>query len=239
MGAAGPTGDTAPTPAPHQTPTAAPPATLPSLPAAESHDDLGQPFSAGSLRAEPPPPEPFDPSKLFPQAPAVPAPMKPPASTSPKPVPVTTGVHPAGPPIEFNFGESPDIPRLTLRALLLTDDDPTPDEIVAHSAGLEGVAASIAILPSGVVSASCDAESGDVGRFVANAPRAYEYLTGLAESMGIEGSGSFTLRSGSGIRTFFIERGICLAVLHGASPFGPGVRDRLVLTARLLADITD
>jgi hypothetical protein len=57
--------------------------------------------------------------------------------------------------------------------------------------------------------------------------------------MGFEGNGSFTLRSAAAMRTFFIERGLCLAVLHTRAAFPPGVRDKLLLTARLLADIVD
>ena len=121
----------------------------------------------------------------------------------------------------------------------MTDEDLTPHEIVNRCAQLPGVGSCLAIAPAGVITSGHDSASGEVSHFAANAPRAHEYLTGLAESMGLEGNGSFTLRSATAVRTFFIERGICLAVLHGKTAFAPGVRDKLVLTARLLADIVD
>jgi hypothetical protein len=141
--------------------------------------------------------------------------------------------------VEFNFGEALDLPRVTLRALFMTDEDLTPNEIVDRCAQLDGVRSCLAIATSGVISSGHDSASEEVSHFVSNAPRAHEYLTGLAESMGFAGNGSFTLRSAAALRTFFIENGICLAVLHGRAAFAPGVRDRLILTARLLADIVD
>ncbi len=233
-------------------PAVAPAAGLPSLslPATEAHEDLGQPFSAASLRAEPPhpalkTPEPFDPSKLFGETPA-PKPAAPftapPVSTTPRrPAPAPAAKAPAQgmPAIEFNFGESGDPVRTTLRALFMTDEDLSTEEIVNRCGELSGLQACLIISSGGVVSSGKDSSCEEVANFTANAPRSYEYLTGLAQSMGIEGQGSFTLRTGATVRTFFIERGLCLAVLHGQAGFEPGVRDKLILTARSLADLIE
>jgi hypothetical protein len=143
----------------------------------------------------------------------------------------------AVPPVEFNFGEAPDLRAVMLRALFMTDQDLTPHDIVDQCARLPGLRSCLAIVPDGVVASEHNAANEDVSHFTANAPRAHEYLTGLAESMGIESKGSFTLRSGNTVRTFFVESKICLAVLHGEPRFEPGVRDKLILTARALAEI--
>jgi hypothetical protein len=230
----------------------APPAGLPSLslPVTEAHEDLGQPFSAASLRAEPPhpapkTPEPFDPSKLFGETPAPkpPAPFAaPPVSTTPRrPAPAPAAKAPAQglPAIEFNFGESGDPVKATLRALFMTDEDLSTEETVNRCGELPGLRACLIISSGGVVSSGKDSSCEEIGHFTSNAPRSYEYLTGLAQSMGIEGQGSFTLRTGATVRTFFIERGLCLAVLHGQAGFEPGVRDKLILTARCLADLME
>lgn len=220
------------------------PAALPaSLPSVETHDDLGQTFSAASLRSEPPAPapapalEPFDPARLFAGA-APPKPAAPPPAPV-APVPVPPAAAPAGPPLEFNFGEVPDMARVTLRAIYDTDQDLTTHEIVDRIAQLPGLRSAIAIIGGGVIASGHDSGSEEVAQFINSAAKSCEYLAGLAESMGYGSSGSFTLRAGHGVRTFFIENGHCLAVLHAKSSFAPGVRDKLLLTARTLGDIAD
>ena len=211
-----------------------PPATLPAMPGTESHDDLGHPFSAASLRAEPPSGSPpaFDPAKLFGSGNA-PARAAAPAAVTARPAPS------ASPPLEFNFGEPVDLTQVTLRALYLTDGDLTPHQVVDCCSQLPGIRSCLVIVSGNVISSGHDSGSEEVQHFTANAPKSHEYLAGLAGSMGIEGDGSFTLRSGTSVRTFFIARGLCLAVLHARSGFAPGVRDKLLLTARCLADLTD
>ncbi len=232
------------------------PASLPKLPSLESHDDLGQPFNAASLQSEPPAkpsaPEPFDPSKLFtgrpaakphaapPAAPAVSAapaaPAAPPAPAPPAPRRPAAAPAASAPPIEFNFGETPDLARVTLRAIFDTDEDLAIEGVVDRLAKLPGVRAAVAIINGRTVAGH--GEGGEEhSQFSSTAAKSCEYLSGLAESMGCGTSGSFTLRAGKGVRTFFLEAGNCLAVLHGESAFAPGVRDKLLLTARLLQEI--
>jgi hypothetical protein len=229
------------------------PATLPSAPGTETHEDLGQPFSAGSLRAEPPagaPPslEPFNPAKLFADA----SPPPPPSASPlpfPRPAPVlvapaaparpVTAPVPAAPPIEFNFGETPDMARVIMRAIFDTDQDLTQQEIVDHIARLPGLKSALAIINGSVIASSPGSDSDEITQFTASAPKSCEYLGGLAESMGYGSSGSFTLRAGTGVRTIFLEKGHCLAVLHATSAFAPGVRDKLLVTARTLGDLVD
>ena len=224
-------------------PFAAPPTTLPAAPGAEGlHDDLGQPFQAGMLRAEPPSlaqaKGPFNPSSLFSAPPA-----EPPAAPAPRPAPVAVAAPapaaPAAPPIEFNFGETPDMVRVTLRALFDSENDLTLHEIVERLAKLPGLRSAIAITGGGLISSGHDSGHEEVVQFRNSAAKSHEYLAGLAESMGYGGSGSFTLRAGSSVRTFFIENGNCLAVLHANSTFAPGVREKLIITSRLLRDIAD
>ena len=121
--------------------------------------------------------------------------------------------------------------------MFMTAGTPTPGEIALHCSTLPGLRTCIVISPGGVIHGSPDSLDEEVRDFNNHAPRAHEYLTGLAQSMGFESQGSFTLRSTSVIRTFFIERHLCLAVLHTEEGFLPGVREKLILTARSLADM--
>jgi hypothetical protein len=214
---------------------------LPSLSGPESHEDLGTPFSAGSLRAQPRPPaspaEPFNPVKIFGGPPVSLEAKAPPATPRPTPVPHTPRAATA--PVEFNFGNVVNDTQLVLHALFMSDQDLTPHEIVDLCSQLPGIRSSLAIIAGNVISSGHGSGSEEVRHFTANAARSHESLTSLAESMNISGDGSFTLRSGTSVRTFFIERGVCLAVLHETPAFAPGVRDKLILTARSLADLAD
>lgn len=247
--------------APQALPFPAPLVAVSGLPPVESHEDLGRPFSAASLQNQPPAPapvvptpEPFDPSRLFsaPAASKSPPPFAAPVApvapvAAPAPVPVaprpatapTPAAAPAVPPIEFNFGETPDMTLVTLRAIFDTDDDLTTHQIVDRLAQLPGIRSAVGIINGGVIASGHASGSEEVARFIASAPKNCEYLTGLAESMGYGRSGSFTMRAGAGVRTIIIENGNCLAVLHDKSGFGPGVRDKLLLTVRLLGELAD
>jgi len=209
----------------------------------------------------PAPPEPFDPAKLFiettpPPATPVPAATAPRPAPAPAPAPAPPSVEAAlpalpsvvlpgapaslsAPPVEFNFGESIDYTRTLLCAFFSVSGDLTPLQIVDHCARIPGLRSCLAIVSGKVIASDHGPAREEVAHFTANAPRAFEFLTGLAQSMGFEGNGSFTLRAGAGERTFFIESGICLAVLHDQSGFAPGVREKLILTARALAEMME
>ncbi len=77
-------------------------------------------------------------------------------------------------------------------------------------------------------------ECEEVRGFSAAAPQSYRYLKGLAESLGMADQGTFTLRADKSIRSFFLEPGVCLAVLHSEPGFRPGVREKLILVTREL-----
>ncbi len=163
-----------------------------------------------------------------PIAPVSPAPQKPAASK-----------RVAGPVVEFNVNGYEDFNLLALRALFMTDNDLTLQEIVDRCATLPGLRASLAVSPAGVTASAHSNADEEINHFISNSARSYEYFTGLASSMGIDGQGSFTLHSGPSIRTFFIEQNFCFAVLHSEAGFQPGVRDKLILTARSLANLAE
>jgi len=129
--------------------------------------------------------------------------------------------------------------RVTIRALFDSDQDLTLHEIVDRVAQLPGLRSAVAIFNGSFIASGHDSGSPDVAQFTASAPKSCEYLSGLAESMGYGSSGSFTLRAGTGLRTFFIENGRCLAVLHASTAFAPGVRDKLLLTVRTFGELAD
>lgn len=248
-----PAAEPAPAAVAPMTPPFTPPVKLPSLGGAEPHDDLGAPFAAASLRAEPPAPqapaaESFDPARIFNgDAPARPAPVAalvaPRQSTAPTPpvvkAPAPKPAAPAAPAMEFSFGKDESTHELLLRALFHTGTEPTPDELARQCAALPGLRTCIVVSRTGSILGSPEATDEEVRDFNTHAPKAHEYLTGLAQSMGFGDQGSFTLRSPTVVRTFFIERHLCLAVLHGEEGFQPGVREKLILTARALAEMIE
>jgi hypothetical protein len=219
------------------------------MPPADVHTDLGNSFSAGSLRAEPPVPAPaFDPASLFGGTPApqphslapAPAPVAVPPAVAPAPVAVPVPARPAAVAAvneDFSFGAAEDLVQLALRALFLTADPLTPASIAEKCAAFPGLRACLVLQTDGTRHSGSSQTGSDVAHFHDTAHRSAESLRMLAESLGQEPRGTFTLRSGGGLRTILLERTVSLAVLHDGTEFHPGVREKLALTVRALADM--
>jgi hypothetical protein len=142
-------------------------------------------------------------------------------------------------PDSFSFGGGgmDDLVQLALRALFLTAEPLTPALIAEKCATFPGLSACLILKADGTKHAGSSQSGGDVGHFNDTAHRSIESLRMLAESLGQEARGVFTLNSGGGTRTIFLDRTVSVAVLHTSADFQPGVREKLTLVVRALADM--
>ncbi len=189
--------------------------------------DLGVPQRAETLSTAPP----DDFRSGQPMAP----PQAPPAVPRPAATPSATEAPPAKPRGEaLTFGCQADVRHIATRAIFDTERVLTPQEIADRSARFPGICACVIITAAGMAQSSGPEECEEVRGFSAAAPQSYRYLKGLAESLGMADQGTFTLRADKSIRSFFLEPGVCLAVLHSEPGFRPGVREKLILVTREL-----
>ncbi len=156
-------------------------------------------------------------------------PSAPPAAvTAPVPTFVTSQVE------DLSFGCVSEIRQLTLRAVLGTDQVLTPQDIVDRCAKLSGIKACALLRPDSAL-VSQGMEAAEAASFQASAVQTRDSLLSLAESLGLGSGGNFTLRTDHGVRSFFLETGLCLAVWHEQPAFTPGTREKLILVTQELA----
>ena len=153
-------------------------------------------------------------------------------ATVPAPLPHTAPV-----PVEdLSFGCLPDLRQLTLRAIFATDRVLTAQDIVDACAGLPGLKACVLFLQDTVLISQGMAPE-EASAFRDSVGKTRGSLATLAESMGLGSGGNFTLRTDHGVRSFFLEPGLCLAVWHAQPAFAAGTREKLILTAQELAKL--
>lgn len=154
---------------------------------------------------------------------------------APAPAPDPVAPAPATSPLEdLTFGCNSDVRQLTLRAVLGADRILTPQEIVDRCAALSGLKACVLLQPHATLT-SQGMDAGEADAFRASAAKTRDSLATLAETMGLGRSGNFTLRTDHGIRSFFLEANLCLAVWHAQPQFSGGTREKLILIAQELA----
>ncbi len=150
-------------------------------------------------------------------------------------VPLTGRSGPVGSPQEdLTFGCVTDLRQLTLRAVLGTDQVLTAQDIVDCCAGLPGLKACV-LLQRDTILTSQGMDGMEAGSFCSSAVKTRDSLVTLAETMGLGQGGNFTLRTDHGIRSFFLESNLCLAVWHAQPNFSGGTREKLILIAQELA----
>ncbi len=179
----------------------------------------------------PPPAVPV--ANLAPAAPSLPA------AVDQTPEPLTNSqlvaAIPSTSPIEdLSFGCVSDITQLTLRAVLGVDTGLTRQDIVDRCALLPGLKACVLLQPNATLT-SQGMDETQASAFRASAAKTRDSLTTLAETMGLGSGGNFTLRTDLGIRSFFLENNLCLAVWHAQPQFTPGTREKLILITQELA----
>ncbi len=221
-------------PQPQAPPPAAPPPAAPQqpqqqiqMPPPQMQPQLMQmqPQPVPQQHYQPPPPEPLPPP------PVVPAPQQIMMPSPQQQQPQTL----AAPPADLSFGIVEDMTQLALRALFMTERSLTPQEIIEQCAQFPGLGGAVFLDGRSAVGASRIPSNPEIAALVASAPETYNSLTHLASAMGVAHTGSFTMRTDRALRSFFIERGVCLAVLHDQPNFQPGVREKLILVSRALS----
>jgi hypothetical protein len=149
--------------------------------------------------------------------------------------PLTGLSSPAGSPQEdLTFGCINDLRQLMLRAVLGTDQVLTTQDIVDCCAGLPGLKACV-LLQRDATLTSQGMDELEATSFRSSAVKTRDSLVTLAETMGLGQGGNFTLRTDHGIRSFFLESNLCLAVWHAQPNFSGGTREKLILIAQELA----
>ncbi|MDB6070063.1 MAG: hypothetical protein JWL81_1234 [Verrucomicrobiales bacterium] len=140
----------------------------------------------------------------------------------------------ASPVEDLSFGYNTDSKQLLLRAVLGTDRTLTEQDIVNLCADLPGLKSCV-LFRNESVWINQGTEAMAANTFRAAAERTRDSLADLAETMGLGSGGNFTLRSDLGVRSFFLESGLCLAVWHEQASFVGGTREKLILIAQELA----
>jgi len=155
-----------------------------------------------------------------------------PVAALPPPVSATAPI----PAEDLSFGCLADVRQLTLRAIFATDQVLTTQDIVDACAGLPGLKACALFHPDAVL-ISQGMAAAEAASFQESALKTRESLAALADSMGLGSGGNFTLRTDHGVRSFFLESDLCLAVWHAQPAFSGGTREKLILTAQELAKL--
>lgn len=200
---------------------------------------------------------PFTPFTPVPPAAPVTAPVEPPADAAREEalpslaaaLPAAAVVEPVGPSStpapadgaieDLSFGYVDNPTQLALRAVFATDQVLSTQDVVNHAARLEGLRSCLVHTPhASLHSASSGEESDDVRHFRDRAGVLFEKTASLVRELDPAArEQSFTLRTARGVVSFFAVGDVCLAVLHAEPSFRPGVREKLTLTARSLADM--
>lgn len=123
--------------------------------------------------------------------------------------------------------------QILLRALLGTDSDLSPQNVVEMTCALPGIAACVCI--HGQESFShVVGHKPQAREFQRQATDLAQHLKTLAPLIGIEGAETFTMNSGDRLMTFCFPEGAILGVLHDTEPT-LGLRDKITLIARELS----
>ncbi len=160
-----------------------------------------------------------------------PATMPQPAPAAPAPVSATSPA-PAAP------AAAPEAPylyakQMALRAIFRVDRAISRQEMVELAAQQDGVSGAFYLQPDKITLAS-GAPTVQSEAIRQSLPAAYENLVGLAASLQLPLQNAITLKTDSGVRTFFVENGGCLVVTHSETTFRPGIRERLQILAQEL-----
>lgn len=193
------------------------PAPEPESVSAPEPDPVLEPVSAPEPEPEPaaqPEPEPT-PARTFRQEEARPAPA---GETTPTP------------------SEPADEDRdLELRAIFSTSETFTLSMVARRIVGLPGIVNCTLSTPGKLVQAS----KTDSGRIGSEAREMVATLRNLAKLTGLPEARTFTLHTDRGIVSLFLEGDCCVMVTHETASFEPGVREKLILSARSLIKLEE
>lgn len=140
---------------------------------------------------------------------------------------------------DLSFGYVDDHVQLALRAIFSTDQTMRPEDVVHLSSQFAGLRACMILTPQGAVPGGAPAEaSEEVRHFQERAGALFEKTASLVRELDPAArEQAFTLRTAKGVISFFAAGDVCLAALHAEPSFQPGVREKLTLVSRALADM--
>lgn len=140
---------------------------------------------------------------------------------------------------DLNFGYVDNATQLALRAIFSTDRTLGTQEIVDLAASLDGLSACLVHTPhTNLNSAATPHDPEEVRHFRERAAGLFEKTASLVRELDPDArEQNFTLRTGKSVLSFFAVGDVCLAVLHAEPTFRPGVREKLTLVTRSVADM--
>ena len=140
---------------------------------------------------------------------------------------------------DLSFGYVDHPIQLSLRAVFSTGQLLSTQDVVNHASRLEGLRACLVQAPgTSLCSHSSPQENEDVRHFRERAAVLFEKTASLVRELDPTAlEQSFTLRTAKGVVSFFAVGDVCLAVLHAEPTFRPGVREKLTLVVRSLAEM--
>jgi len=129
--------------------------------------------------------------------------------------------------------------QLALRAVFATDRSLGTQDVVDLASRLDGLRACLVHTPhASLHSAPSPQDPDDVRQFRERAPALFEKTASLVRELDPTArEQNFTLRTGKAVVSFFAVDDVCLAVLHAEPSFRPGVREKLTLAVRSVADM--
>jgi hypothetical protein len=182
-----------------------------------------------------------EPAPLPPVPAAFPAPVAAAAAPAEPISPPSPGFSFASPaPVEdLSFGYVDNPTQLALRAVFATDRTLDTQDVVDLAAKLEGMRACLVHTPhASLHSAPSPEDSEDIRHFRERAGALFEKTASLVRELDPSArEQNFTLRTGKSVVSFFAVDDICLAVLHAEPSFRPGVREKLTLVVRSVAEM--
>lgn len=209
----------------------APPATTeeinPFLPAPEFETEQPQPGELESLDEIPARPS----RPAQPVAAAVPTPAPAPTRPAPAPAPAPAAAEPGFGGLGFE-GPMRDV---ELRALFGGSEVFTFNSVLDRVCQWSDVEGAV-VIRGGALAAS-RADDKENQQLASRAPAIYSKVRNLASDLGFSSSEAFTLKTGRGVISFFSEGETCLSILHRNHEFQPGIREKLLLVARGVAQL--
>lgn len=145
----------------------------------------------------------------------------------------------ATPPVESGSGTGSrtgarvgdaDLRFVELRAVFGVEGPFSPQRVAGLVAELPGVAGCMVSCPAGT--AGSGASGGGAG--VGEGAETVRYLREIARMTGVDDATQFSLQTGQGTLSFFLEGSSSLTVREDGTGFPPGTRDKLILVARTL-----
>lgn len=140
--------------------------------------------------------------------------------------------------LEFRAEEVPR--QLELRAIFGVSRPIGLQEVVDRCETLPGINGCLVVAPAKVTRASTgNHATGSRADFYQRAAKVYDSVIKLAGEIGIEDVAVLNVKTASGTHSYFRHDNLCLAVMLDDTHLSGGVREKLILVARELPELTE